>query len=129
MHDDPTFESGDRGLDGVRSCLKDQSGEFIQTGTERERTSFTTLLLEEARNPSVSSSLRTSQVLLAELWLVLISDLDLGLPPLMSQRAKPYQTSHHYKLIPQPQEGLHNCPSVVGVAEAPRTPPQALGPQ
>lgn len=45
------------------------------------------------------------------------------------QRAKPYQTSHHYKLIPQPQEGLHNCPSVVGVAEAPRTPPRAPGPQ
>ena len=43
--------------------------------------------------------------------------------------AKPYQTSPPYKLIPQPQEGLHNCPSVVGVAEAPRTPPQAPGPQ
>lgn len=33
------------------------------------------------------------------------------------QRAKPYQTSHHYKLIPQPQEGLHNCRSVVGVVK------------
>lgn len=46
----------------------------------------------------------------------------------MCQRAKSYQTSHHYKLIPQPQEGLHNCPSVVGVAGAPPDTPAGSRP-
>lgn len=34
-----------------------------------------------------------------------------------------YQTGHYYKLIPQPQEGLHNGPCVVGVTQAPLTTP------
>lgn len=34
-----------------------------------------------------------------------------------------YQTGHYYKLIPQPQEGLHNGPCVVGVTQAPPTTP------
>ncbi|KAK1886849.1 Pheromone-processing carboxypeptidase KEX1 [Dissostichus eleginoides] len=37
-------------------------------------------------------------------------------PPLT--RVKLYQTSHHYKLIPQPQEGLHNGQCFVGVTQA-----------
>lgn len=42
-------------------------------------------------------------------------------------RVKPYQTSHHYKLIPQPQEGLHNGQCVVGVTQAaPSTPGSGL---
>ena len=40
------------------------------------------------------------------------------------QRVKPYQTSHHYKLIPQPQEGLHNGQCTVGVTQ---TSPSTLG--
>ena len=39
------------------------------------------------------------------------------------QRVKRYQTSHHYKLIPQPQEGLHNGQCVVGVTQAPPSNP------
>ncbi|KAM7394414.1 hypothetical protein PAMP_021219 [Pampus punctatissimus] len=43
------------------------------------------------------------------------------------QRVKPYQTSHHYKLIPQPQEGLHNGQCTVGVTQAsPSTPGSGL---
>lgn len=41
----------------------------------------------------------------------------------VKQRVKPYQTSHHYKPIPKPQEGLHNGQCVVGVTQAsPSTP-------
>lgn len=47
--------------------------------------------------------------------------------PCVCQRVKLYQTSHHYKLIPQPQEGLHNGQCFVGVTQAsPLTPGSGL---
>lgn len=71
-----------------------------------------TPVLAEVHRSSQTTMISSSRL---RVYFCLIASLA---SPHVCRKVKAYYTSHHYKLIPQPREGLHNGQCTVGVTQA-----------